>query len=370
MTIKIGIKGFGRIGTIVTRLCAEDPTLDMQVVAISERPSNDKNDLLVKQHVSNLGLDTTYGSLNAKISPPKKIEDDFYVFNLADKEVNFYFEEDVRNVPWRTQGVDVLIDCSTSSDIASLKECLGDGIKYAVVSNSQNGVDATVMVGVNEDKFDANGSAQVIASSSCTGYASAPIIKLVDEWYGIEMAKLLTIHPNQNFESSVDGVGLSGGMSRGSVGNVKAVESGVSKSVLDVLPHLEGKISTSPLSYRTPTASGSFIVFEIVTKRPVIGGAKALNQKFIEAAANSHGLIGYGLPLLSGHTYPCSADVKGTKFSVLMSPDRTSVDDLGEGSWITLEGLHDTEMGYAASLLKTVNHIMKKSPSHYPSNEL
>jgi len=81
-------------------------------------------------------------------------------------------------------------------------------------------------------------------------------------------------------------------------------------------------------------------------------------------------LIGCGIPLLSGHTYPSTADVRGTKYSVLMSPDRTSVEDLDKGSWITLEGLHDTEMGYAASLLKTVDHIMKQQPSHDPSNEL
>lgn len=370
MTIRIGIKGFGRIGTMIARICAEDHSLGMKVVAISERPSAKNAELCIRQHVANLGVDSTYGHLSAEISRPIKQDTNVYVFDLSGEKVTFYFESDERNVPWGKHGVDVLIDCSITADqdvgksrLEKLRSCLVGSVKYAVVSRSQDDVDATVMVGVNEYILE-DADLQIISSSSCTGYASAPIIKLIDDWYGIEMVKLLTIHPNQNFESSVDGVGLSGGMSRGSIGNVKAVDSGVVKSVLSVLPHLEGKISSSPLSYRTPTASGSFIIFEIVTQCPVVGGVQAFNRRLEEAAEKSNGLIGYGIPLFSGHTYPNTADVKGTKYSVLMSPDRTCIENINEGSWITLEGLHDTEMGYAASLLRTVDCIMRQCSNY------
>jgi glyceraldehyde 3-phosphate dehydrogenase len=221
-------------------------------------------------------------------------------------------------------------------------------------------VDATLVMGANHHIYSPE-QHQVISASSCTGNAAAPVVDLIDMAYNIVYADIETIHPNQNFESAVDGVGQAAGMARGSIGNVKNVESGVVSSVLSVLPRLKGRLNPSPLSYRTPTASGCFLRYDFITARAVTDGAGEINSLLQQAAQGSlQGILDYQEPLM-GVTPPNSLDVKGSTAAVLISPQATTVCRLPEGgSIVRLLGLHDTELGYSACVARTIREMERK----------
>lgn len=370
MVINIGLKGFGRIGHLLARLIEEDPSLDMRITAISEINRNYKlnNEYVARQHLANLVIDTAYGKFNGLVSEPQAIDANTYRFELNGKEAIMQFNtESVNHIGWDKYKVDVLIDASLTADrpqsqeqVEELRRCLQGSVKKAVITCPHKFVDATLIMGVNDQTYDST-KHQVISASSCTGNAGVPITNLINQKYGIIYGDIETIHPNQNFESAVDGVGLTAGMARGSIGNVKNVDTAVINSILEVLPNLKGRLNTKPLSYRTPTASGCFMRYDFITQTAPVGGAAEIN-KLIKAAADGplKGIIGYQEPLM-GVTPPNSLDVKGTTYAVLMSPRETTVYTLPNGqSIIRLLGLHDTELGYSACVLRTIKKIMAK----------
>jgi len=373
MTINIGLKGFGRIGHLFTRLTEEDSSLDMRVVAIAERNNDHKlnNETIARQHLANLLSDSAYGQFGGTVSVPKEIDGDTYKFDLNGREVVLFFNRGAAyQIDWSRYDVDVLIDASLTADkpqtekqIEELRRCLTGTVKRAVVACPHKYVDKTLIVGVNEDQYDP-AKHQVVSASSCTGNAAAPVVDLIDQNYGITYADIETIHPMQNFESAVDGVGLTAGMARGSVGNVKSVDTAVVGSVVAVLPHLKNiKFNTKPLSFRTPTASGCFMRYDLGIKEPVQGGAEEINS-LLQAAAEGplKGIIGYHEPLM-GVMPPNALDVKGMTYAVLISPQSTTAYQPfpdNKGNIIRLLGLHDTELGYSACVARTIKEMEKR----------
>lgn len=246
--VKVGINGFGRIGRNVFRAALNNP--DVDVVAI-----NDLTDVKTLAHL--LKYDTTHGRLNATV----EVGDSALIVN--GKTIKVFAERDPGALPWGANGVEIVVE---STGIFTAKEKaeahLKGGAKKVIISAPATNEDITVVMGVNEDKYDA-ASHTVISNASCTTNCLAPFAKVLNDKFGIVKGMMSTIHSYTNDQSVLDLPHKDARRARAAAENIIPSTTGAAKAVSLVLPELKGKLNGMAFRVPTPNVSVTDLVVEL-----------------------------------------------------------------------------------------------------------
>ncbi|GAB4185890.1 MAG: type I glyceraldehyde-3-phosphate dehydrogenase [Simkaniaceae bacterium] len=335
MPVKVAINGFGRIGRSILRLALSKST-NIEIVAV--------NDLVPPENLAYLlKYDTVHGRLN------KKVEAGSDYIAVDGKKIKVTDEKDPLKLPWKKDGVDVVIESTglfTKEEDA--KKHLQAGAKRVVLSAPGKGNIPTIVMGVNEDKYDP-AKHQVVSNASCTTNCLAPITKVLLDNFGIEEGLMATIHAVTATQPTVDGPSkkdLRGG--RGAFSNIIPASTGAAKAVAMAIPEIEGKLTG--MAFRVPVADVSVVDLTVkLTKSTTYDKICEVMKETAETSMK--GILGYtDEPVVS-------SDFIGSTFS--------SIFDKGAGielnsNFFKIIAWYDNEIGYSARILDLVNYIVSK----------
>ncbi|HLT93003.1 MAG TPA: type I glyceraldehyde-3-phosphate dehydrogenase [Membranihabitans sp.] len=321
MAKKIAINGFGRIGRLTFRSLLDDE--EVQVVAI-----NDLTDNATLAHL--LKYDTAHGPLNHDI---KSDDENIYIDG---QKIVALAERDPSKLPWKELGVDFVLECTgifRSREKAGLH--LQAGAKKVLISAPAQGDVKTIVLGVNDHEIDPNET--IFSNASCTTNCLAPVIKLLDENFGIEVGSMSTIHAYTADQNLQDAPHKDLRRARAAAQNIVPTSTGAAKAVREVYPSIGNKIMA--MSYRVPTITGSIIDLSVKVQKPAT--ADQVNEIFRNAAEGA--LKG----ILKFETDPIvSSDIIGSTYSSIFDAELTSCD----GDFIRVVSWYDNEAGYATRL--------------------
>ena len=333
MTIKVGINGFGRIGRNAFRAAMANPALE--IVAV-----NDLTDAETLAHL--LKYDSIHGILDAEV----KAEKDAIVVN--GKAIKVLAERDPVALPWGALGIDVVVESTgrfTDADKAAAH--IKAGAKKVIISAPAKGEDITIVMGVNEDKYDA-AKHNIISNASCTTNCLAPMAKVIHENFGIKHGMMTTVHSYTNDQMILDLPHKDLRRARAAAMSIIPTTTGAAKAVALVLPELKGKLNGFALRVPTPNVSITDLVAEL--EKPVT--AEEVNAALKAAAAGPlKGILAYSdEPLVS-------KDYNGNSHSCIIDADSTMVVD---GTQLKVIGWYDNEWGYSNRVIDLIVYIGKK----------
>lgn len=338
--INIGICGIGRIGKTLLRIIFEEKN-NISVKIIKDlKNKNISNEEAIKNLAYLIQNDSTYGLFPSKI----EVNKNYLIIN--GQKIYCDFSENIFDVPWSKFEIDLLIESSgNQSNINNLNKILSKKLKNIIVTRSSKNSDFTLVYGVNEKKFDPV-KQKIISLSTCTGNATAPFLKIINDNLIIENGYLSTIHPVLSSEKSLDGPSRLVQLGRASK-NVKLIDTAISKSVIEVIPELKSKISKEALSYRIPTdivssVYGVLKVKKIKSKMEII---KLINK-------NSNSKI---IKICDGFFKKelVSLDYIKDKHSSIISKQRLSIN----GDLLRFHIWHDNEYGYCFRIYDAIRDI-------------
>lgn len=331
-TVKVAINGFGRIGRLAFRQIYNQEGID--VVAI--------NDLTSPKELAHLlKYDSSQGGFKQDV---KHTENSIIVNG---KEVAIYKQKDPAQIPWAQHDVDVVLECTGFfTDKAKAEAHIQAGAKRVVISAPATGDLKTVVFNVNHDILD--GSETIISCASCTTNCLAPMAKVLDDQYGIELGIMTTIHAYTNDQNTLDGPHAKGDLrrARAAAANIVPNSTGAAKAIGLVLPSLKGKLDGS--AQRVPTITGSITELNAVLKK--VPTVEEINAA-MKAAANES--FGYNEDEI------VSSDVIGTHFGSLFDSTLTKVMSVGDKHIVRVVSWYDNEMSYVSQLVRTVDYFAK-----------
>ena len=331
--MKVAINGFGRIGRNVFRRALSDPRFEF--VAI-----NDLTNAKTLAHL--LKYDSVHGTLDAQV----EAKDDAIVVN--GKEIKILAERDPANLPWGEMGVDVVIESTgrfTNRDDAA--KHLEAGAKKVVISAPAKNEDITIVMGVNEDKYDP-ANHHVISNASCTTNCLAPFAKVLNDKFGIKRGLMTTVHSYTNDQNILDLPHKDLRRARAAAQSIIPTTTGAAKAVALVLPELKGKLNGFAMRVPTPNVSVVDLVAELETNVTV----EEVNDALRAAAEGPlAGILGYtDEPLVS-------KDFNGDSRSSIIDGLSTMV---MEGNMVKVISWYDNEWGYSCRVVDLVAYIGQK----------
>jgi glyceraldehyde 3-phosphate dehydrogenase len=325
MPIRVGINGLGRIGRGVVRAAQEGGT-DVEVVAANDIAS-------VDQVVQLLRFDSVYGRFRGELRVVGGgIEADGRVLRL-------FSEPEPKRLPWADLGVDVVIEATGRfRDRAAAAAHVDAGAPFVVVSAPCKGADATFVVGVNDDTFDPEAH-HVMSNASCTTNCLVPMVKVLDDAFGVERGLMTTIHAYTGDQMLVDGPHTDLRRARAAALNIVPTSTGAARATSLVVEPMAGRLDGTAL--RVPVADGS--VTDLVASLGQEVTAAEVNEAF-RAAAAAGPLAG----VLSYSEEPIvSSDIVGSPASCIFDAPLT----LAIGNMVKVLGWYDNEWGYANRLV-------------------
>ncbi len=334
MAVRVGINGFGSIGRRFYRIAMERPGIE--VVAV-----NDLTDPGTLAHL--LKYDSNYGTLAADVSAGEG------VIRVGGKEVKVTAERDPANLRWGDLGVDIVIESTgrfTDREKAALHRDAG-GAKKVIISAPAKNEDITIVMGVNEEKYNP-ARHHVLSNASCTTNCLAPVAKVLHQEFGIVKGFMNTVHSYTNDQVTLDFPHKDLRRARAAALNIIPTTTGAAKAVALVLPELKGKLHGFALRVPTPTVSLVNLVAQV--SRPVT--AEEVNHALKVAAAGPlKGILGVsGEPLVS-------MDYKGSSYSSVVDALSTYVVD---GDLVSVAAWYDNEWGYSTRLVDLVEYVAAK----------
>lgn len=333
MAVKVGINGFGRIGRNVFRAALNNP--EVEVVAV-----NDLTDANMLAHL--LQYDSVHGKLDAEVS----VDGNNLVVNGKTIEVSA--ERDPAKLSWGKQGVEIVVESTGFfTKRADAAKHLEAGVKKVIISAPANEEDITIVMGVNEDKYDA-ANHDVISNASCTTNCLAPFAKVLNDKFGIKRGMMTTVHSYTNDQQILDLPHKDYRRARAAAENIIPTSTGAAKAVSLVLPELKGKLNGGAMRVPTPNVSLVDLVAELNQEVT----AEEVNAALKEAAEGDlKGILGYSEePLVSG-------DYNGNKNSSTIDALSTMV---MEGSMVKVISWYDNESGYSNRVVDLAAYIAKK----------
>lgn len=332
MSIKVAINGFGRIGRLALRVMEDNP--DFEVVAINSMSGSETAAYLLK-------YDTAQGRFKNNLID--YTEDKIVIDG---REVSVFTEKEAINLPWGKLGVDVVLECSgfyTSKEKSQAH--IDAGAKKVVISAPASGDIKTIVYNVNDDILD--GSETIISGASCTTNCLAPIVKVLDEKFGVIRGYMTTVHAFTNDQNTLDGShkkGIHSRRGRTAAGNMVPTTTGAAVALGKVIPHLDGKLGGAAI--RVPTVTGSCIDLMVRLKTKV--EAEDINRAMKEA---SNETLGYTEdPIVS-------SDCIGMHYGSLFDAQCTTVMTVDGHQIIKVLAWYDNEMSYTAQLVRTCKKI-------------
>ena len=319
--IKIAINGFGRIGRITFRNLVKMD--NVEVVAI-----NDLTDNKTLAHL--LKYDSVHGRFDGEVSA-----DDAFL-HVNGQKIHALAEKDPTKLPWKDLGVDVVIESTGRfTDSATAMAHVQAGCRKVVISAPATGDVNTIVLGVNDDQITAE--AAIYSNASCTTNCLAPMVKVLDDAFGVESGFMMTIHAYTADQNLQDAPHKDLRRARAAAYSIIPTSTGAAKAVGLVLPHLKGKLNGS--SMRVPVPDGSVTDFTVTLKKAAT--KEEINAAFKAAAGTSlKGILHY-------ETDPIvSIDIVGSKFSCIFDADLTLAID----KTVKVIGWYDNEAGYSARL--------------------
>ncbi|MEH7450962.1 type I glyceraldehyde-3-phosphate dehydrogenase [Gottfriedia acidiceleris] len=333
MATKIGINGFGRIGRMVFRAALNNP--NVEVVAI-----NDLTDAKTLAHL--LKYDSVHGSVNAEVA----VNGDSIVVNGS--EIKVIAERDPAVLPWSDYGVEVVVESTGRfTDKKDAEKHLGGSVKKVIISAPASNEDITIVMGVNDDKYDA-ASHNVISNASCTTNCLAPFAKVLDEKFGIKRGMMTTVHSYTNDQQILDLPHKDLRRARAAAMSMIPTTTGAAKAVSLVLPQLKGKLNGGAV--RVPTANVSLV--DLVVELNAEVTAEEVNAAFKAASEGElKGILGYSEePLVSIDYNGCSNSSTIDALSTMTM----------EGNMVKILSWYDNETGYSTRVVDLVAHIASK----------
>jgi glyceraldehyde 3-phosphate dehydrogenase len=334
MATRVAINGFGRIGRQVTKALYENHAGEFDLVAV-----NDLSDVNTNAHL--FKYDSSYGIFGGDV----KVEGGDLVIN-GDR-VKVLTEKDPSRLPWGDMGVDIVIESTgifTDREKANLH--VQAGAKKVIISAPAKGEDLTIVMGVNEDKYDP-ARHQVVSNASCTTNCLAPAAKVLNDLMGIEQGLMTTIHAYTNDQRILDLVHKDMRRARAAALSMIPTTTGAAKAVALVLPELKGKFDG--YSMRVPTPTVSVVDFVAVVKNPV--STEELMAAYDAAAAGPmKGILAVSRePLVS-------VDFKGNPHSSTIDADYTKV----YGNMVKVLAWYDNEWAYSVRVTDLAKFMVDK----------
>ena len=320
--MKVAINGFGRIGRLATRRFLDK---GIEVVAINDLTDNETLAHLFK-------YDTAQGAFKGEVKA-----DDKFIY-IDGKKINAYTERDPKQLPWGELGVDVVLE---STGIFRSREKANQhieaGAKKVVISAPAKGGDVkTIVLGVNDSELDANDD--IISNASCTTNCLAPMVKILDDNFGIKRGMMTTVHAYTSDQSLQDAPHSDLRRARAAAENIVPTSTGAAIAVTKVLPHLAGKLDG--MAMRVPTITGSITDFTCELDKNA--SVEEINNLFKAAADGAlKGILQFNEdPIVS-------SDIVGNPYSCIFDAPLTM--EL-EGKFVKVVGWYDNEMGYSSRL--------------------
>ncbi len=328
---KIAINGFGRIGRLVYRIIEERD--DMEVVAINDLSTPEELAYLLK-------YDTNHRRYKEEVT----YDEDHIIVN--NKKVKVFKEMDPVNLPWSELGIDTVLEC-TGKFVAYEKAKLHieAGAKKVLISAPGKGNMKTVVYNVNHDILNDNDI--IVSAASCTTNCLAPVLKVIDDNYGIVLGNMTTIHAYTNDQVTLDVAhkkGISERRGRACAMNMIPTSTGAAKAIGKVLPNLDGKILGSAI--RVPVSDGSLVDLTLELNQPVT--KEEVNNLF---KANVNETLQYTEdPIVSSDiiSSECGATVDGNLTNIIESNGK---------QLLHLVAWYDNEMGYSYQMVRTLSKM-------------
>ena len=329
---RVAINGFGRIGRAVFRVIAQRPEAGIEIVAVNDLADDEMVAYLLK-------YDTVMGEFPGEV----KVEDGYLVAggHLA-KTLTI---KDPAQLPWKELEVDVVIESTgvfrTRAEVAKHLEA---GAKRVILTvPAKDELDATVVLGVNDDDLEADD--RIVSNASCTTNCLAPIAKILDEAFGIKRGIMTTVHAYTNDQRLADVPHKDFRRSRAATLNIIPTTTGAAKAVGKVLPQLKGKLDG--MAMRVPVPDGSTVDLVVELNTPVT--VEEVNAAVAKAAAGPlKGIVQYSeAPLVS-------TDIIGNPHSSIFDAPSTLV--LG-GNKVKLLAWYDNEWGYSQRVVDLIERL-------------
>ncbi len=335
MATGIGINGFGRVGRQVLRIAMEQKRKDMNFVVINDLTDNKTNAHLLK-------WDSTYGRY------PGKVEAAADGIVIDGKKVKVISERDPAKIPWRDYGVDIVIESTgLFTDASKAAAHKTGGAKKIIISAPAKGEDVTIVLGVNQNKYDP-AKHHIISNASCTTNGIAPVVKVLHDNFKITRGFLTTVHAYTNDQRLLDTQHRDLRRARAAALSLVPTSTGAARAINLVIPEMKGKLDGIALRMPTPTVSLCDFVADVEKKVTVA----EVNQAFKMAAEGScKGILEYcEEPLVS-------IDFKGNPASSIVDAENTMV--IGD-NMVKVLAWYDNEWGYSNRLVDLVAFIISK----------
>ncbi len=335
MPTRIGINGFGRIGRQVFKAINDFYPDDLEVVAV-----NDLTDTVTNAHL--LKYDSNYGRFPGEV---EALEDSLLVDG---RKVKVLAQRDPKEIPWGDFGVQIVVESTGIFEDAKIAAGhMKGGAKKVIISAPAKNEDLTIVLGVNEDKYDP-AKHNVLSNASCTTNCVAPVAKVLNDSFGIQRALMSTIHAYTNDQKILDQVHKDLRRSRAAALNIIPTTTGAAKAVTMVIPALMGKIHG--MAFRVPTSTVSVVDLVADLGRNVT--ADEVNAAFKTAAEGPlEGILEYtDEPLVS-------MDFKGNPASSIVDSLSTMVID---GSMVKVVSWYDNEWGYSCRVSDLIKFLVDK----------
>ncbi|MDO5359669.1 MAG: type I glyceraldehyde-3-phosphate dehydrogenase [Jeotgalicoccus sp.] len=329
--VRVAINGFGRIGRLAAREIQNYE--DMEVVAVNDLTDDDFLAHLFK-------YDSTQGRFDGDI---EVLENSF---KINGREVKSFTEKDPANLPWGELDIDIVLECTGFfTEEQDAKKHLDAGAKKVLISAPGKGDMKTIVYGVNENTLD--GSEEIVSAASCTTNCLAPVVKVLNDEFGIQQGLMTTIHAYTGDQNTLDAPHAKGDYrrARAAAENIVPNSTGAAKAIGLVLPELKGKLDGG--AQRVPVATGSLTEVTVTLDKNV--SVEEVNKAMKNAANPS---FGYNEDEI------VSTDIIGIKEGSLFDATQTRVLEVDGKQLVRVVAWYDNEMSYTAQLVRTLNHLV------------
>ncbi len=335
MITKIGINGFGRIGRLALKAINQCYAGKLEVTVV-----NDLTDAKTNAHL--LKYDSNYGIYPGKV---EATEDSIIVDGKA---IKVLAERDPRRIPWSDYGVEVVIESTgLFTEATKAADHLQGGAKRIIISAPARGEDITIVLGVNEERYDPI-KHRILSNASCTTNCIAPVVKILHQSFGVSKGLMSTIHAYTNDQRTLDMFHRDLRRARAAAENIVPTTTGAARAVTQVIPELKGRLHG--VAFRVPVPTVSLCDFVADLEREVT--AEEVNQAFRRAAEGAlKGILEYCEEEL------VSLDFKGNPASAIVDAPSTMVI---AGNMVKVLAWYDNEWGYSCRLADLTAYIADK----------